>query len=373
MVRHRLALALLIVLAVGLSGCNQLVDVDHRALVLGVGLDANPAGTGYLVAVEYPVLPPVGGAGTGGTGQGQTGGGGMSFRTIEKSGANIGDAMLRFRMETDRVIYLGNLSVIAVGAQLAARGVLTPLDYFIRAGEVSESAQVVIAEPDAVALLNRPSPNGVALPLFEYLRRSELVSAATAPDPLWRFLALSYSLADAAYAPLVQPSPQGQPFRVLGTALIVRGRMVGQLIGYQSAILDWLVKRGGYPEALISLPGATGTSTLRVTAVRKRLQVISPSAAVLHMHFETFVSEGAGLHLDDHAVLPFEQAATSQITTQIRGVLATLQADGTDVIGLAPYMHARYPDVTADWPKTFSHLHLGLDVTVSITGGARAE
>ena len=263
--------------------------------------------------------------------------------------------------------------MIALGAPLAEKNVLVPLDYFIRSGEVSESAQIVVAQPTATDLLRPPAPEGVALPLFQYLRRAQIIEVATAPDPMWRFLAQLHSPTQAAYAPLVEASSQGEPFKAEGTALFSRGRMVDTLTGYQASVLDWLIKREGFPTARVLLPGAKKMSTLHVVHVRKRLQVLSAQHAVIHLHFEVYLSEAPGLAVDDRPGGPFEQAAASQLTKQLRGVLDVLQRNGADVIGLAPYVHARYPGATADWPSAFSRLQLGLDVSVSLTGGGRKD
>jgi hypothetical protein len=181
-VRRRFALALLLASAVALSGCAQLVDVNHRALVLGAGIDTAPSGGEYNVSLQYPLTQQS--SGGGGTTGGGSGGGQLQFKTVEALGINVGSALTQLREQTDRFIYLGNLSVIALGAPLAEKNVLVPLDYFIRSGEVSEPAQVVVAQPDATGLLHPPSPEGVALPLFQYLRRSEVIQVATAPDPI---------------------------------------------------------------------------------------------------------------------------------------------------------------------------------------------
>ena len=286
-------------------------------------------------------------------------------------GVNVGLALDNLRQESDRFLYLGNLSLIALGMPLAEKGALTPLDFFLRAGEVSESAQIVVTFADAGSLLQQKAPEGVALPLFQYLRQAEVVHVPTSPDPLWRFMVLTYSRSEAAYAPIVAPSTQGRAFSGVGTALFLRGRMVGAVTGYQTSVLDWLIKKQGFPDGVVTLPGAVGPVTLRVVGVAKRLQVVSPSNVVLHMRFEGYLREGHGLMLDDKDIRSLEGDAAAELAFQVRGVLDELQKDGTDVIGLAPRMHARYPKATVDWPATFSHLRLGLDVSIRITGGGR--
>ena len=370
--RRHVGLALLLTGAILLTGCAELVDIERRALVVGAGVDLGPAGIGYRVTVQYPAPEGQGGGGGGGSlgGGGQSSGTGVP-RTIGATGVNVGLAMDNLRQESDRFLYLGNLSLIAIGMPLAEQGALTPLDFFLRSGEVSESAQIVVTTADAGALLQQKAPEGVALPLFEYLRQAEVVHVPTSPDPLWRFMALTYSKSEAAYAPIIAPSTQGQAFTGVGTALFLRGRMVGTVTGYQTSVLDWLIKKQGFPDGVVTLPGAAGPVTLRVVGVTKRLQVVSPSDIVLHMRFQAYLREGHGLILDDKDIRPLEGDAAAQLTSQVRGVLDELQKDGTDVIGLAPRVHARYPDATADWPAAFSHLHLGLDVSIRITGGGR--
>lgn len=367
---RRLA-ALALCASLVLAGCGDLIDIDRRALVVGVGLDQAPGG--YQVTVEYPA-PGSGGEGGGGGGGllgGGQSGGGMTPKVISASGRDVGLAVERIRPETSRFIYFGNLGVIAFGQALAAQGVLAPLDYFLRQGEVAEVVQLVVASGEAGTLLQTKGSEGVGLPMFEYLRTAESAHEPTAPTPLWRFLAMTDSAADAAYLPVMAPSIQGQPFRSVGTALFRGGRMVAELTGVQGNALDWLVKHAGYPTAQVTLPGSTAPVTLRVAGVRRSWRVLSPERALLTVRLNTTISEGFGLVLDSRDVTAWQQAASEQLQLQIRQVLDVLQQDGVDILGLADQVHVRYPRATADWPLHFSGMRLDVAVAVSIHGAGR--
>lgn len=371
--RSRAWLAVALAATTTLAGCGDLVDIDRRALVVAVGVDtATAGGPGYELTVEYPA-PSGGGGGGGGGGLlgGDQTGGSLQPKTISASGGNMGSALESIRPETSRFIYFGNLGVIAIGDTLAQKGVMAPLDYFLRQGEVAETVQVVVALGGAGPLLSAKAPEGVGLPMFEFLRAAERVHEPTAPNPLWRFLAMSESVAQASYLPVMQPSTQGQAFSSLGSALFRNGRMVDEVPENQALVLDWLIKSTAFPYAVVSLPGSTDPVTLRVVGVRKSWRILGPNHAALAMRLSTTIAEGTGVVLDDRDVTDWQQSASRQLQLQIRQVLDTLRKDGTDILGLADRVHARYPDATVDWPVAFSHMQIDLQVSVTINEGGR--
>lgn len=357
------------------SGCGDLIDIDKKALVVGVGLDAAASPDNYEVTLQYLIPSGQGGAGGGGVlGSGGAGSTANRAVTITAAGVNVSDTLRRLRDETDRFIYLGDVGDILIGQALARRGVLAPLDYFLRAGQVAESTQMVVVAGRAADLLSRKnsiSRGGAALPLFEFLRLAERAVYPASPNVLWRFLGPLYTRNRAGYLPIVRISSQGRPFRFAGTALFLRGSMVGRLTGYAGIPLDWLIKGSGYPDALVRLPESAEPVALRVIQVRKRWRVRGPNTVALDLRINTNVREANGIIIDDSNLTTIEHQAALRIRDQVRRVLDTLQRDGTDVIGLSDRVFARYPADAADWPARFSRLRLQLKVTVRIYPGGR--
>jgi spore germination protein KC len=352
------------------SGCAELIDIDKKAVVVGVGVDAAAAPASYQVTIQYLISSGGGGGGGGNVlGGGAPSGSGNQAVTLTAPGRDVADAFRDLRGETDRYMYLGNVGDILIGEGLARRGVLAPLDFFLRAGEVAEATQVVVARGRAFDLLAQKSTTtmgGAAQPLFEFLHLAERAYFPTSPNVLWRFLASDYSRNRSAYAPIFATSTQGQPFKYVGTALFLHGRMVGEIDGYDAIPLDWLIKKNGYPNALVRLPGSGEPVALHVLQVYKRWQVLGPDDVALHLRLNTGVREGNGILLDDKDLAPLEHKAALQIRDQVRRVLDTLQRYGTDVLDLGDRVFARYPRAASDWPATFSRMRLHLDVTVRI-------
>lgn len=356
-----------------LAGCADMQDINQRALVVGAAIDALPSPEAYNLTVQFqsPTSGSQGGGGMGGTGG--SGGQSSECQSVAGAGSNIGSAVTQVRSRTDKFIYFGTLSVIVLGDQLASRGVFAPLDYFLGAGEVAEGTQLVVAQGQAAQLFQGPCPtNGPAFRLFQYLLLAEHSSIPTADNPLWRFLASQFSRSQASWLPLVAPAPsQSSPFDDLGDALFVAGRMVGQLHGYQGEVFDLLVKQGGFPYVLVSLPGLPTPATLQVRSVQRQISVQGPGAVTLSMTISTFFRESPDLRVDDRDVRALEQAAATQLQAQLRGVLNSLQSFGADVLGFSDYVHARYPQAVNDWPQQFRHLKIRLDVRVHIREGGR--
>ncbi len=355
-------------------GCGDLIDLDRKALIVGVGLDAGASPGTMQVTVQY-LKPSTGqGGGTSPMG-GSTSGTDVTPVTLTATGVNVDDAIRKLRGETNRFLYMGNLGVIIIGRALARQGAMTALDFLLRDGEISEATELAVAPQTAVALLKSTTPtttSGVALPLFRFLNSAERLYYPTAPNVLWRFLGAAEAHARATYAPLVVPSSQGSPFNVTGLALFRGDALAGELTGYQADVADWLVKAGGYPDALVRLSGEKTPSALRINRRRLKITGRGPSEVALALSFDVNIRESAGFVLDDRATAPLEQAAAAQMEQQIRGVLDVLQADGTDILGIADRVLARYPSLAQDaWPPLFQKMKLDLSVTVHIYEGGR--
>jgi len=373
------AVALVMVGVLALTGCADLLDLDRKALIIAMGLDAGPSPASVQVTVQYlvPAAGQGGGGGGGGSllGGGTTSGASVSPVTISATGASVDDAVRRLRADTNLFFYLGNLGVVVLGQSLARQDVLAPLEYFVRNGEVAESAEVVVAQGTAAALLRSTNPStseGVGLPMFRMLTLAETVYYPVSPNVMWRFFSTSLGSARSGYAPLMAPSPQGPAFKVTGLALFRQGVLVGQLTDYQSDVADWLLKRTGFPDAIVTLGGATTPSALRISRRSLTIRVRGPSEVALGLDFSTSIRESPGFIMDDRDVTPLEQDAAAQMTQQIRGVLDVLQADGVDAMNLADRVVAAYPSLAQDgWPSLFQRLRIDLSVTVHIYEAGR--
>lgn len=355
-----------------LAGCAELTDIDQKALVVGVALDSGSAPDTNVVGIQY--LVP--GQGQGGQG-GAVLGGATSAQpgqgvTVCDQATSVGAALQDLRDETERLIYLGNLGVIAVGQALAQQDVVSALNYFLRDGQVAEATQLVVVQGRACAFLqNRTSATSSnSLALYEYMSAAERATFPASPNVLWRFLSGLLSPAEASYAPLVGTSEQGAPFRVLGTAFFLRGRLVGQAQGYHAAGFDWLLKKSGYPDALVNLPGSSRPVSVHVRSVARRIRVLGPAHVALTMRFNTTVREG-GVTLDARDLGPLQASIGNQLQSQIRALLDQLQAQGTDVLGIGDRVLARYPGEAGDWPAVFSHTKIDLRVQVRLYEGGR--
>lgn len=375
--RHRAVLCLLMAaVLLLLAGCADLTDLDRKAIVLGLGLDVGPAPGTVQVTLQYAIPGSTGGGG-GGTPGGGGGPSGISIRniTVTATGADVTDALRRLRAETDRFVYFGNLVVIVLGRDLAARGVTAPLDYLLRDGSVMESTQVVVAQGSAVDLLASRSTvagQGVALPLYYFLTNAERTAYPTAPNVLWRFFSLLDGTGRGTYAPLLAPSKQGLPFDNVGIALIRQGRTAAELTGYRAAVADWLLKSGGYPDAIVRLAGSPEPDALRLTRRRLSIRVLGPDAVSIRLGFRAVIQEAPGLLIDGRDIAALDHDASVQMRYQVRQVLNEMQAAGTDALGISDNVLARYPALASEaWPRLFSRLRIDLSVQVSLHEGGR--
>jgi spore germination protein KC len=373
-VRKAVVAALLVGLLMT-TGCGDLVDLDRKAIVVGVALDPGKSPGTVQVAIQY-LAPTSGGGGGGSTmGAGSAAGTNANPVTLTATGANVDDAIRLLRDETSRFFYLGNLGIILIGEDLARQGIMAPLDYFLRDGEIAETTEIAVTQGPAVSVLrasNAETQEGTALPLFQLLTQAERVYFPVSPNVMWRVFSQMEGSARASFAPLVAPSQQGPAFDIAGLALLRQGRLAGMLTGYPADVADWLLKRAGYPDATVTLSGERTPSALRINRRSLKTTVLGSEEVGLALSFDTTVRESSGFVMDDRDVAPLEQAAAAQMQSQIRGVLNAMQADGTDVLGLADQVLARYPSLASEaWPTLFQRMRIDLSVAVHIYEGGR--
>ena len=370
MSRRMVAWVVATICACACAGCSQLLSVGRNAVVLGVALDAAAPGLRATVQM-YHHGGPSGqtGAGGGGGGAGGGGTGQPVVLTLQGSGPDFAQAMLGVQAQTDVRLGFWSTDLVLVGESVARSGVRGPLDALLRDGEFSLRAQVAVVEGDAGQLLQAPQPAGSAVEIGERLKDSVSTNTGSIPIPFWRFMARVTTPYRAAWAPVLVQTAQG--YRAAGTAVFRADRLTGVLGPHRSRALGWVLRNGGFEPLSLETAG-NGTVTLDVLGRRLRLHLHGPDSGTLTLTLVTRIHQAPGLTLRSTSPpRTLEQEASAAATRQLRAAVASLQADGADVLGFGALERQRDPAAVADWPAVFSRMHIALDVTVRIQPGGR--
>ncbi|MEW6081147.1 MAG: Ger(x)C family spore germination protein [Bacillota bacterium] len=145
----RLPTGLLIcLLALGISGCWGSIETDDLAIIGSVGLDRVTPGK-VLVSLEVS-NPQALAAGLGQQGVANTVG-----WVLMEEGSTVPNAIKNVQRRVPQKIFLGQVSTIVVGMNLARDGVQPYLDYFARENLVRRSIYITTCD-SAAGLLQRP-------------------------------------------------------------------------------------------------------------------------------------------------------------------------------------------------------------------------
>lgn len=180
-----------------LSSCiGDAREIDHRSMIVGMGLDmAKNTEDKEMVTVtaQIPILL------TGG-GEGNASGSVKEFETFKATGETIVDAVAQIESMTPTVLFFGHLKVVAISESIARTGIEQVIDFFDRRAQVANQIYLLIIEDGkAEEFITQESPL-VKLPalylnrffqadqkisrttdvkLFEYRRDCNMVSQAS--------------------------------------------------------------------------------------------------------------------------------------------------------------------------------------------------
>ena len=364
--RRTTILVLGVLLVVGaLSGCAQLTDIHDRSLIFGLGIDQGPQ-RGMITLSAQALHPPEGGTGGGTATSGGGGGGkGGEWKTLVSSGSTVSQALGRLQAQSSRQVFLGQLGIAFLSASLARQGVLHQLDFLVRSPQVTENLPITVVEGRADAFLQGGTQQQVAWRVRAFVTRAR-ANLAVLPNPLWHFMAQSFDLAGATYAPVFTAAPGAEGLRYVGTAVFLQGRMVDTLSPEESAALAWLIKREGFGG--ITLGNGGNEFDVALHGIRAKWNVRDPSAPRLSLSAIGEVTASPGRSLADRPS-GMRQLVAHEMAAEIADVLQRLQGDKADLLGIGERLREQGSLPPGPWPTNFARLRFTVSVQVLLIPG----
>ncbi|MCL6548454.1 MAG: Ger(x)C family spore germination protein [Alicyclobacillus sp.] len=368
---------LLLLLALGTTGCWDRLEIEQRAVLLGLAVDLYQAGDGpeqlsdeqeNLEATHPKGLTPdrrrmltlsaqiaVPGRIPLGPGEGGGGGGGGSEPSsavwvLQSHGENLSDALQHLQQQVADKLFLGHLRVIVVSEAFARqRGVQEMVDFLRRDSEVRRTAWMVVCKQSAYDML-RTAPPLERLPTLylistldharqlgkmpnEFLGMFESKSAMKGRDPL------------LPYLDVLQPGN----VNVAGLAYFRDGKMRGTLDPVQTAAYLTLtgVSVGGYTELIPLAPGryVMWEAYRRRERVKVDVQGGLPRFKV-DIHIDGNVAERVGENLNvnrSHTLAVIDREVARVAYRHALDVIEQTKRDHVDPVGFGEYVRAFQP------------------------------
>lgn len=347
----RRLLALVLLTALGLSGCWGRLEVNDLAIVAMLGL--NRTDDGHMEVLVNVVIPA-----RAGRSRGQESGpaaGGRTFIMLRGTGRTVMEAARRIQMELPRRLYWAHTRVILIGEELARAGVRPAIDFLTRHRDLRLTNYMLVAKGDLVQVM-AVATDLEPLPV-EHIReisRSRIGAAVTVGD--WvRDLAARGADPIAGTFQLSPPPPGAPPTqqpapKLVGTALFKGEKLMGFLDEDATHGLLWLRGEQHQGMAAVAVPKAAGNMSVEwVRSTTERTARLERGKVVIHVKavVEGEISEEeANLDLSDpQAIALVENEFGKGIRKRMEAVLARIRESNTDSARLGEVIHRQLPAV----------------------------
>lgn len=367
---------LLLLLAIGLSGCWDQNLLKDSNLITCVGIDQTKEGKIKLTATTNIGIPEVGVAH-----QSQSQGEGGQIVTA--FGDTTRQARIMIDRKTTKSLNASELQIVLVSDNFARADFIAPLNVFFRDRLSNLHAKILIVQGSPSELMQTISKKNPQVGRFlaDMLRGQEK-----------RFIVPNVNMGSIigdilppgrdAVIPLMKVLDDDAA--IVGTAMIHDEKMRGTLTADETTMALLFTPRNPN-EAMITVKIEEGKKpairnymtfavvgkkdTVRVR-VGNRNRIVAQLHAVLTAHVQELDEYGV---YSEKKVQEWDRQLSEQLTEQAKKTVAKLQKNQCDLYGIGEHMRAFHPKIwkSLDWETAYGNVEFQVDVKVSIqhTGG----
>lgn len=396
-------LAALLLMVPLLSGCWDRLEIDERAVVLGVSIDEveneeaaekeedevshvrgslPPPKQGMVrvgVQIALPGQIPLGPGEGGGMGGG---GPRTTVWVINVVGHSINDAFLNLQQQVSSRLFFGHLRIIVISEAVAKRDMSNINDYFRRNSEIRRMAWMMVSKGKAFELMNA-APKLERIPtLYLMSTLDNAIKMGKFPkDYIGQFWSNSSKKGQEGFLPYVEIKEQ-ENVEVKGLAYFRGERLVG--VTKPLEISGFLGLRGINPAGYraIVLLDSDDMSSAVMTNVTHRHSKIDVSVKDGKPHFLIRIQLEANLvekmnesiSLDDPAVIHLIERKQEEASVQFyKNIIEKTQSKSSDIFGFGEMVRAkkpgywhRYIGTKEKWQEMYKQVVFDIDVVVQI-------
>ncbi|EKP94752.1 Ger(x)C family spore germination protein [Thermaerobacter subterraneus] len=365
--------ALLVLAAFVLTGCWDRVEINDRAIVLGMAVDRDQGGRFRVtLSVADPARFPRPGQ------QGSSQVGQKPVNYIQGSGRTLADALSLIQETVPRRLYYSHLKTVLIGEGAARRGIGPVLDFLMRDAQPRLELMVAVTPGEAGPKFIRATPPLESLPADALREQIRLRLGIVVP--LYRLVRALYEPGQEPVLPRVELAPVtngGMPVQgwfVNGVGVFKGDRLAGWLDNATTRGLMWLRGEIQHGTITVSLPG--GSVSLRLLRAKTQLQpMVDGDRVVIRVQVATeddLVDNPAGLEVSSPAAIRrIEELAAREIVRRAEEARTALQDRlGTDAAGFGATLRKRNPAAWAmlgpRWDEVFPRVEVRYRVQVDV-------
>ncbi|MBM7581476.1 Ger(x)C family germination protein [Caldicoprobacter guelmensis] len=147
----RAKILLVLIIALILTGCWDMVEIERNAFILGIGIDPSESegGKEERIMVTYQIALPAAMLGPGGQGEGGGGQGQSSTLNVSIQAKNLIMAEQTLMATLNQVPNYDHLQLVVFGEELAKKGIGHYLDFFFRDPRIRQRTKVAVSHDKA--------------------------------------------------------------------------------------------------------------------------------------------------------------------------------------------------------------------------------
>ncbi|WP_372631281.1 Ger(x)C family spore germination protein [Cohnella sp.] len=381
-----------------LTGCWDRLEIEERAVVLGISVDTAPPGAAkregeishtaegfpvpdvHMIRVSVQIALP----GKIPLGPGESGGGGKgSEQTVWVVGAEghtVDDAIMNLQQQISGKLFFGHLRVIVVSEDIARRGMQNINDYFHRNPEVRRMAWMMICKGKAEKLMNA-APELERVPaLYLMSTMDNAVKLGKFPENyVGMYWSNSAKQGQEGYLPYVELKKH-QNIEVSGVAYFKDDKLEGMTKPFQVAAYMSIMgmNPAGY-RGVVKIGGASDSvmvyATSRRSTIKVRMQDGEPIVNVsifTEVNLEEKINDQITIK-DSASLIQIEEQNKKSLQKETKALILEMQEKGADIFGFGEYVRAKKPGYwnarigsKSKWQRAFKELRIEVEVDSKI-------
>lgn len=388
-------LGILLVIPLVLSGCWDSLDIEKRAVILGISIDKAdekeegdednvshlpgkfPQPETSMIKLSAQIAVP------GRIPLGPQAGGGEEEPVwiIEVVGHTIDDALSNLQQELADEIFLGHLRVIVLSEEIAREGLESFNDFLRRNSEIRRTAWLTIA-PGKASEFMKIVPKLERVPaLYVSAMVENAVDQGKFPsDFIGQFWSIFSSKGQDSFLPYLKIK-KNQTIQIAGLAYFSGDKMIGVTnpmeIGFFMAVVG--EQQGGYG-AFVKVPDTEDYVMVRARKRRSQIKIeIKNGVPHVHVHifYESEIDEKDGKKLEvsnSKIISKIEKEASKGVVESVEAFIKKTQEEQSDIFGFGEHVRAKHPfywDQKIKTKEKWHEVYKNMVVTVQCTSEIR--
>ncbi len=361
-----------------LTGCWDRLEIEDRAIVLGISVDNAAPGAAdkeseishtaegfpvpdvnmirINVQIALPGKIPLGPGESGGGGRGSE----QTVWVVGTEGHTVDDAIMNLQQQISGRLFFGHLRVIVVSADVASLGMQNINDYFHRNPEVRRMAWMMICKGSAEKLM-RAAPELERVPaLYLMSTMDNAVKLGKFPENyVGMYWSNSAKQGQEGYLPYVELKKE-QNIEVKGMAYFKDDKLKGMTKPFQVA-------------AYMSIKGMNPAGYRGVVKVRiQDGEPIVNVAIFTEINLEEKINDQFTIN-DSASLTQIEKQDEKSLKLEVENLIREMQEKGADIFGFGEYVRAKKPGYwnarigSKDrWQSAFKELRVEVEVNSKI-------